>query len=187
MTAISTPGTAPVFGASLRKLYFVRFAFAIVWAVALFVLGGSGGALLTVLLVVYPLVDAAAVLWQVRSEGPSRSSRVPEVINIVVSVIAAITLGYVSTVSIPAVLLVWGLWAVFAGAVQLAAALLRRSLGGQVPQIISGAISILAGIGFAVSSANAASATEIGGYAAFGGILFLISAIRLTALLRRAS
>lgn len=86
-----------------------------------------------------------------------------------------------------AVLLVWGLWAIGAGAVQLITALRRRSVGGQIPQIVSGAISVLAGIGFAASSATAASATGIGGYAAFGGILFLISAIRLSVLLRRAS
>ena len=187
MTATSTPGTAPTFSASLRKLYFIRFAFALLWAVALFVLGGSGGALLTVLLVVYPLVDSAAVLWQVRSEGAARASRVPEVINIVVSVIAAVALGIVSTTSISGVLLVWGLWAVFAGAVQLITALLRRSLGGQIPQIVSGAISVLAGIAFAASSASATSPTSIGGYAAFGGILFLVSAIRLSVLMRRAS
>lgn len=187
MTTTSSLGSAPTLSASLRKLYFIRFAFAIVWAALLFVVGGNGGALLTVLLVIYPLVDAAAVTWQVRSEGASQASRVPELINIVVSVAAAVALGVVSTVSVPAILLVWGLWAVVAGAVQLITALLRRSLGGQVPQIISGAVSVLAGIGFAASSATAASPTGIGGYAAFGGILFLISAIRLTVLLRRAS
>ena len=187
MTASSIPGTAPTFSASLRTLYFIRFAFAIVWAIVLFAVGGAGGALLTVLLVVYPLVDAAAVLWQVRSEGSSQASRVPEVINIVVSIAAAIALGLVSTVSVSSVLLAWGVWAVVAGAVQLITALLRRSLGGQIPQIVSGAVSVLAGIGFAASSASAVSPTGIGGYAAFGGILFLISAIRLTVLLRRAS
>lgn len=185
MTATSIPGSAPTFSASLRKLYFIRFAFALVWAVALFV--GGGGALLTILVVVYPLVDAAAVLWQVRSEGASQASRVPEVINIVVSIAAAIALGVVSTLSVSGVLLVWGAWAVIAGAVQLIAALLRRSLGGQIAQIVSGAVSVVAGAGFAASSAGAASVTGIGGYAAFGGILFLISAIRLTVLLRRAS
>lgn len=187
MTATSSSGAAPTFSASLRTVYLIRFAFAIVWAVALFLAGGMGGAPLTVLLVVYPLVDAGAVLWQVRSEGASQASRVPEWINVIVSIVAAIALGFVSTGSVSGVLLVWGLWAVFAGAVQFITALLRRGLGGQVPQIISGAISVLAGAGFAASSANAASPTAIGGYAAFGGILFLISAIRLGVLLRRAS
>jgi len=187
MTAISTPGVKPAFSASLRTLYFIRFAFAIVWAVVLFAAGGSGGVLLTVLLVVYPLVDAAAVLWQVRAEGASQASRIPEWINIVVSLIAAVALGLIATVSVAGVLLVWGLWAVVSGAVQLITALLRRSLGGQIPQIVSGAVSVLAGIGFAAGSATATSPTAIGGYAAFGGILFLISAIRLTVLLRRAS
>lgn len=183
---MTTPGSAPSFGASLRTLYFIRFAFAIVWAAVLLIGGGSGGALLTVLLVVYPLVDAAAVLWQLRSEGSSQASRVPEGINVVVSIVAAIALGWVSTVSISGVLLVWGIWAVTSGAVQLIAALLRRGLGGQVPLIVSGAVSMLAGISFAAGSAQAASTVGIGGYAVLGGVLFLIAAIRLGVLLRRA-
>jgi hypothetical protein len=183
----SSPGAALTFGASLRTLYFARFAFAIVWAALIILLGGVGGALVTVLLIVYPLVDAAAVLWQLRSEGRSQASRVPEWINVVVSVIAAIALGYISTVSISGVLIVWGLWAITSGAVQLIAALLRRSLGGQIPLIVSGAISVLAGGSFVAGSAQAASVTGIGGYAILGGVLFLIAAIRLTVVLRRAA
>lgn len=174
------------FSASLRKLYFIRFGFALVWSALLFTLGGSGGVILTVLLVVYPLVDALAVLWQLRSEGREQASRVPELINVVVSLVAAVALGWVSTVSVGGVLLVWGLWAITSGAVQLIAALLRRSLGGQVPLIVSGAISVLAGISFAASSAQATSAVGIGGYTLLGGVLFLVAAIRLSALARRA-
>jgi uncharacterized membrane protein HdeD (DUF308 family) len=187
MTATTALDRAPAFGASLRTLYFIRFAFAIVWAGLLFIVGNGGGVVLTLLLIVYPLFDAAAVLWQIRSEGRPQASRLPEWINVAVSVIAAIALGLVSATSISDVLLVWGIWAVVSGAVQLIAALLRRRLGGQVPQIISGAISVVAGVGFAASSAGASSAIGIGGYAAFGGILFLISAIRLSVLVRRAS
>lgn len=187
MTASTSPVSAPAFGAVLRTVYTARFVFAIVWAVVLFAVGGSGGVLLTVLLIAYPLVDAAAVSWQLRSEGSSTASRLPEFINVIVSIAAAIVLGLASTVSVASALLVWGIWAVIAGGVQLSAALLRRSQGGQVPQIISGAVSIIAGIGFAATSATATSPVAIGGYAAFGGILFLISALRLTALLRRTS
>ena len=174
------------FSASLRKLYFIRFGFALVWSALLFALGGSGGVILTVLLVVYPLADALAVLWQLRAEGREQASRVPELINVLVSLVATVALGWVSTVSVGGVLLVWGLWAITSGAVQLIAALLRRGLGGQVPLIVSGAISVLAGIGFAAGSAQATSAVGIGGYTLLGGVLFLVAAIRLSALARRA-
>lgn len=187
MTTITTPESTALFSAALRRLYVIRFALAIIWAAVLLVSGGTAGILLTVLLIVYPLVDAAAVLWQIRAEGASQASRLPEWINVVVSLAAAITLGVVSTISIPSVFLVWGAWAIISGAVQLVAALLRRAVGGQVPLIVSGAVSVLAGAGFAAGSASAATAGGIGGYAVLGGVLFLVAAIRLSVIMRRAS
>ncbi len=175
MSAIS-----PQFRTALRTLYFARFAFALVWAALLFLASGVGGPLLTVLLIVYPLADAAAVFWQLRSEGPAQASRAPESINVVLSVVAAVALGWVSTVSIAAVLTVWGIWAITSGIVQLVAAVLRRGVGGQVPLIVSGAISVLAGSAFiAQSFQGASSAAGVGGYAILGGILFLVAALRL--------
>jgi hypothetical protein len=52
------------YSASLRRLYFVRFAFALVWVAVVFAIGDTAGPLLTTLLVIYPLFDALAVLWQ---------------------------------------------------------------------------------------------------------------------------
>lgn len=173
---------------ALRTLYFIRFGFALVWAVLIFFVVGAAGPGLTVLLVVYPLVDAAAVVWQLRAEGPAQASRVPEVINVVVSILAAVALGWVSTVSTTGALVVWGIWALLSGAVQLIAALLRRPQGGQVPLIVSGAISVLAGVGFASQGAmGGAISASVGGYAVLGGIFFLVAAIRLSVLMRRAS
>jgi uncharacterized membrane protein HdeD (DUF308 family) len=183
----STP-TAPPLGVALRRLYFVRFGFAIVWALLVFLAAGAVGPLFTVLVVIYPLVDAVAVFWQLRSEGPAQASRVPEIINVVVSVIAAIALGWASTASIADALAVWGAWAAGSGVVQLVAAVLRRRSGGQIPLIVSGAISIFAGLGFLSQGLHgAANAIGIGGYAILGGVFFLIAAIRLTVLQRRAS
>jgi uncharacterized membrane protein HdeD (DUF308 family) len=178
--------TAPAFRVGLRNLYVIRFAFALIWAAIVFVAAGSGAPILTVLVVLYPLADAAAVLWQLRSEGSDRASRVPEWINVVLSVVAAILLGWASTVSVGALLTVWGLWAIASGIVQLITAVLRRKLGGQIPLIVSGAISILAGVAFATSQATS-GATGIGGYAILGGVFFLIAAIRLTVLSRTST
>ena len=80
----------------------------------------------------------------------------------------------------PAVLVVWGAWAITAGIVQLVVAVPRRALGGQWPMILSGAISVLAGAGFVVrSSGSSASLTALAGYATLGGVFFLVSALRL--------
>jgi uncharacterized membrane protein HdeD (DUF308 family) len=83
---------------------------------------------------------------------------------------------------------VWGVWAVVSGVVQLIVALLRRSLGGQIPLVVSGAISVLAGIAFAAQGTQGTgTAVGVGGYAVVGGIFFLIAAIRLSIVLRRAA
>lgn len=78
---------------------------------------------------------------------------------------------------IPGVLRICGAWAITAGIVQLVVAVLRYRLGGQWPMILSGGISVLAGISFIAMSKG--SLTTVAGYARLGGIFFLISAIRL--------
>ncbi|MBO3100605.1 hypothetical protein [Cellulomonas fengjieae] len=173
--------------AMLRRLYLVRFAFAVVWAALLFLTASATGPFLTILLVVYPLADAAAVLWQLRSKDQA-ASRAAERINVAVSVAVAVALGWASTVSVSAALTVWGVWAAAAGLAQLATAVARRSSGGQVPQILSGALSVLAGLAFTAQGIQGASSISgVGGYAILGGVFFLISALRLGALQRRAS
>lgn len=175
------------FNATLSRLYSIRFAFAVVWAVLLLSTSKHTGAELTALAVVYPLVDAAAVLWQLRSGSrPAAGPRVVEWINGVVSIVVAATLGWASTVSIAHTLAVWGAWAILSGIAQLVTAVLRRGSGGQIPLILSGAISTLAGADFlAQSTKSSPSISSVGGYAVLGGVFFLISAIRLRTLLRR--
>ncbi|HTJ71827.1 MAG TPA: DUF308 domain-containing protein [Actinospica sp.] len=177
-SSATTPPTA--FSALLTRLYFIRFGFAVVWAALLFPSGKHTGPALTTLLVVYPLVDAAAVLWQLRSRARTSGSQAAEWANVVVSAAVAIALGWASTVSIRDALAVWGAWAALSGIAQLVTAISRRTSGGQVPQILSGAISTLAGLSFLAQSAKHPSAiTSVGGYALLGGIFFLVSAIRL--------
>ncbi|WP_235026377.1 hypothetical protein [Glutamicibacter sp. JC586] len=55
----------------LRSLYFIRFAFAIIWVGVMFstvAMSTEPSALLTGLLVLYPAFDAGAVLWQLRAD-----------------------------------------------------------------------------------------------------------------------
>ena len=166
-----TSGTAP----ALRRLYFVRFAFAVVWAGLLALTASDLGVAAGVLLVLYPLFDVGAAVVD------ARSSRTRElVLNMVFSTLAAIGLAVAATSGIPAVLRVWGAWALLAGAVQLVVALRRRRLGGQWPMILSGGLSVLVGGSFIASAGkDDASLTNLAGYAVLGGVFFLISAIRL--------
>jgi len=164
----------------LRRLYFVRFGFALLWAAALFLTASSIGPVSATLLVLYPLVDVAAAVVDARSSQASRS--VPGLyVNIVISGIAAVGLVFAITSGIPAVLRAWGAWAVVAGLVQLVVALpRRRDLGGQWAMIASGAISTLAGGSFLLQAAAPhATLGNLAGYALLGGIFFLVSALRL--------
>jgi uncharacterized membrane protein HdeD (DUF308 family) len=102
-------------------------------------------------------------------------------VNIVVSLLTAVGVAIACASGIPAVLRVWGAWAVVAGLVQLIVGVTRRAMGGQWPMIVSGAISVLAGGSFIIgASAENPTLTNAAGYAIPGGVLFLISAIRLS-------
>lgn len=170
---------------ALRRLYLTRFGFAIAWAVLLVVstavLGTAGtlGPLTVVLLVLYPLADLVAAAIDRRATRAGAPSALL-VINIVLSLLAAIGLVLAVMSGAGAVLLVWGLWAITAGVVQLIVGVRRRALGGQWAMILSGGISVLAGAGFASSAGGSSpSVTGIAGYAVLGGIFFLVSALRL--------
>lgn len=182
----STSASTPTYGTALRRLYFIRFAFAVVWAGLVFATATMAGPVLTVLLIVYPLFDAAAVLWQLRANPDSQRSKAAEWVNVVVSVVVAIALGVASTISIAAALAVWGVWAIGAGIPQLIAAIRNRRAGGQVPQMLSGGISVFAGSGFLLQGLQGAgNIAGVAGYATLGAIFFLVSAIRLSMILRK--
>jgi uncharacterized membrane protein HdeD (DUF308 family) len=173
--ASSSTGNAP----ALRNLYFVRFAFAIVWAGLMFVVGSSIGPLSATLIVLYPLFDVAAAIIDARSSGTSGSTRLLYV-NIAISSLTALGLVFAVTSGIPAVLRVWGAWAIVAGIVQLVVALTRRTMGGQWAMIASGGISVLAGTSFILQAGTEGQTlSSVAGYATLGGIFFLVSALRL--------
>lgn len=184
MTTATRP--APVASgdpSTLRRLHLARFGFAVVWALALFLVGSHLGPLTAILLVLYPLVDVAAAAVDARSSraaGP-RTTHVPGLyITMIISALAAIGLVVALSSGVPAVLRVWGAWAVVAGLVQLVVAIRRRSLGGQWAMIASGSISVLAGVAFVLmASTTGASLVSVAGYALLGGIFFLVSALRL--------
>lgn len=175
LASSAAPGIAP----ALRRLYFVRFAFAVVWAALLFAAKSDLGPAGIALLVLYPLFDVAAAVVDARSSrsaGPARGLYA----NIAISLIAAIGVGVAGASGVPDVLRVWGAWAILSGLVQLSVGVARRTMGGQWPMILSGGISVLAGASFIASAAAAdPSLANVAGYAVLGGIFFLVSALRL--------
>jgi uncharacterized membrane protein HdeD (DUF308 family) len=164
---------------TLRRLYFIRFGFAIVWAGLMFVVGSSIGPVSATLIVLYPLFDVAAAIVDARSSRATGSA-LGLYVNIAISSLTAIGLIVAVMSGIPAVLQVWGAWAVVAGIVQLIVGLSRRKLGGQWAMIASGGISVLAGTSFFLqASGEGATLSNVAGYATLGGIFFLVSALRL--------
>jgi len=164
----------------LERLYIVRFGFALVWAALVFAVGSSLSPLTVVLLVLYPLFDVAAAIVDLRSSRTAGSSVALLSINMALSLAAAVGLAIAAASGTPAVLRVWGAWALTAGLVQLIVGIRRRALGGQWAMIISGGLSVPVGVAFiAMASGDSASVSALGGYATLGGIFFLISALRL--------
>jgi len=106
----------------------------------------------------------------------------------VISSLAAVGLALAATSGIPAVLRVFGAWAVISGVVQLIVAVRRRRLGGQAAMILSGGLSAVVGASFVVMAAkDNPMLAGVAGYAVGGAVFFLISAVRLGRAARTAT
>lgn len=179
MSAVAAqPGLSGT-ASALRRLYFVRFAFALVWALVMFTMAKEITPFGAVLLVLYPVFDVGAAVYDAKV---SRSTGSPTLlyVNVAVSSITAVGLAFACASGVPAVLRVWGAWAVVAGLVQLIVAIPRRRMGGQWPMILSGGISVLAGASFIASAgADDPTLSSAIGYAIPGAVFFLLSALRL--------
>lgn len=166
----------------LKRHYYTRFAFSAVWVAVAFTIARNAPPLAAVMLVGYPLWDAAANYMDAsRSGGLSHNKS--QLLNFIVSVVTAIAVAVALGQSNNAVLQVFGVWAALAGLFQLVTAARRwKSYGAQWAMILSGAQSILAG-GFMLKMAGGSEAVGIANiapYAAFGAFYFLVSAVWLT-------
>ncbi|MEU5312520.1 hypothetical protein [Streptomyces sp. NPDC021562] len=164
---------------ALRRLYAVRFVFALAWAALLWALGSELTVAARLLLFLYPAFDVAAAVVDARSAraaGPAKGLYA----NMAVSALAAVGVAVAGASGVAGVLGVWGAWAVVSGLIQLLVGVARRPMGGQWAMILSGGISVLAGASFIRSATqDTPSLTALAGYATLGGIFFLVSAIRL--------
>jgi hypothetical protein len=157
-----------------------RAAAAVLWAIVYLltlhgqrVLSTSDIPLLAgLLLAAYPVIDAVASISGLRLAPDRAQLRAGVVIDglAVIGLLIA-TLG----LRTESVLIVFGAWAFASGLLQLTRAWRAdRSRRVQLPLIISGGISAIAGIFFAATAAqHVAQLSTLGGYAVLGAVFFV--------------
>jgi hypothetical protein len=168
-----------------QRIAIVRALLALVWAAALVIAVGdqvpstssdvpiAAAALLTS----YPAIDVVASL--AAALGTDSSGRALR-INAAISALAIAAIGATAFgADAGATLAAFGAWAAVSGAIQLGVAVHRGAEGRQLPMIVSGGVSTIAGAFFvAASGMDDAHLAGIGGYMALGALLFLLFAYR---------
>ena len=170
----------------LEQYYMGRAAFSAIWVALALTLGQQNGILGTALLTIYPLWDAAANGVDAAQNGGLARNR-SQAINLLVSLVATAAVLFAVPMGLGAVLTVFGAWAVLSGLLQLATAIRRWKSGAQWAMSLSGAQSALAGTFFVIMAQQAVPKVipTIAGYAGFGALYFLVSALWLIVARRR--
>src|ERR1700722_9399509 len=161
---------------SLRNLYFTRTVVQLLWAGIVLATAASNPALAGGLLILYPLWDGACTVYDLRSStrsGPPTA----QYVNVILGSLAAIGISVTAFKSPQQAVVTFGVWAFAAGLAQLAVGNSRRKqLGGQWAMILSGIQSAAAGAAFILGGLHDKThIKDLGGYAIFGGIYFLIA------------
>jgi hypothetical protein len=170
---------------SPRRIAIVRAVLALVWAAALVIVVGDKvpstssdvPIAAAALLASYPAIDVVASI--AAALGTNASGRVLR-INAAISALAVAAIGATAFgADAGATLAAFGSWAAVSGAIQFGVAVhRRRTKGHQLPLIISGGLSTIAGIAFlAGSGMDHAHLAMVAGYMALGALLFLLSAV----------
>ena len=168
-----------------QRITNVRAVLALVWAAALVIAVGdrvpSTNSVVPIaaaaLLALYPAIDViASIAAAVGTAASGRALRINAAISaLAVAAIAATAFG----ADAGSTLVAFGSWAVVSGAIQFGVAVHRRASGRQLPVIVSGGLSTIAGISFIASSGmHDANLAIVGGYMALGAVLFLLWALR---------
>jgi uncharacterized membrane protein HdeD (DUF308 family) len=187
-SATSATGAAPTsISIGLRSVHLVRAAFSFIWVALVLSTSSSlvGADELTVtagaLLISYPLWDVLATLGERRFTGAGSANPVSTA-NLALGGAATVAMTVAVFTTLGSTFLVFGIWALLSGALQLAVALRRRhTVGAQWPMIISGALSVLAGASIAaMATSDTSGLGTMAGYSAFGAFWFLVSALALT-------
>jgi uncharacterized membrane protein HdeD (DUF308 family) len=165
---------------SLRTLYFTRTAVQLLWAGVVLATAASNPALAAGLLIVYPLWDVACTVYDLRAANRSASVRpTAQYVNLALGILAAIGIAVTVFKSPQQAVVTFGAWAFAAGLAQFAVGIVRRkALGGQWAMILSGLQSAAAGVAFILGGLHDKThIKDLGGYAVFGGVYFLIAGI----------
>ncbi len=166
----------------LKRYYFTRFAVSAGWVAVAFIVAKDVPLLAAIMLVGYPGWDAIANFADAQRNGGFGGNKT-QLLNVIVSTITAIAVAAALGYGMNSVLVVFGIWAGFAGIFQLATAIRRwTSTGAQWAMILSGAQSALAGFLFVrmAGGTGPVGITTVVPYAAFGAFYFLVAAIWLT-------
>jgi uncharacterized membrane protein HdeD (DUF308 family) len=174
---------------SLRNLSFARTAFQVVWAASVITTAIKQPQIAAVLFLFYPLWDVACTVYDLKTSSKAGSARNSQIINALLGVGAAVGIGLTVFHQPIYSVAVFGVWAFGAGLLQLVLGLIRRKqLGGQWAMILSGAQSMIAGVAFVLGGLyDKRHIKDVGGYAIFGALYFLISGILLTRKLSKSS
>jgi len=123
------------------------------------------------------VVNSASIA---RALGTNASARLLRV-NAAIGVLAVVAIGVTAFgADAGATLAAFGSWAAVSGAIQFAVAVhLRRTERRQLPMLVSGGLSTIAGLGFLASSGmDDAHLAGVSGYMALGAVLYLLWAHR---------
>lgn len=166
---------------SSRRIVIARAVLALVWAAAVVIAIGDRvpttdaeiPVLAAALLAAYPLIDVVASL----AGANRRPDPTPLRVNAAISAIAAVGVGATAFgADAAATLIAFGAWAVVSGTIQFVLALRGAR---QLPILISGGLSALAGISFiSAAGSDDAHLAVLGGYMAVGAVLYLVSTLR---------
>ena len=181
MTAMTIEHAAQSSSGWLKRYYFTRFAVSAAWVAAAFTVAKDAPALAAAMLVGYPAWDAVANFVDAQRNGGLRANGT-QLLNVIVSTITAIAVAVALGKGMNSVLVVFGIWAGFAGILQLATGVRRwTSYGAQWAMVLSGAQSALAGIFFVKMAGGPApiGIATVAPYAGFGAFYFLVSAVWL--------
>jgi hypothetical protein len=165
----------------LRNLYFTRTVVQVLWAGTVIATAAMNPTLAATLLVLYPLWDVACTLYDVKTSAGTNSATT-QYVNAVAGVLTAIGIGATVYTHPQYAVAIFGAWAFAAGALQLAVGILRRQrTGGQWAMILSGLQSLAAGVAFILGGLKGKThIKDLGGYAVFGAVYFLIGGILLS-------
>jgi hypothetical protein len=165
----------------LRNLYFVRTVVQLLWAGAVISVAAKNPGLAAILLIFYPLWDVACTLYDLKSSTGTNSAAT-QYLNAAAGTLTAAAIGFTAWSHPQYAVAIFGAWALAAGLLQLAVGILRRQrLGGQWAMILSGVQSTGAGVAFVLGGLHdKVHIKDLGGYAVFGAVYFLIAGIFLT-------